>query len=37
MEPLHPNPTLGVDRETARDNVWERVEDVLNSWRATNQ
>jgi hypothetical protein len=24
----------GVDREAARDQVWERVEDVLNSWRA---
>jgi len=27
----------GVDREKARDQVWERVEDMLNSWRATNQ
>jgi len=24
----------GVDRETARDQVWERVEAVLNGWRA---
>jgi hypothetical protein len=27
----------GVDRETARDHVWERVEDVLNTWRATSR
>jgi hypothetical protein len=27
----------GVDRETARDRVWERVEDVLNSWRGAGR
>jgi hypothetical protein len=28
---------LGVDRETARSRVWDRVDDVVNGWRATSQ